>query len=124
MYLLDLPRRVGETVENANRSISELRSCITSLLFPMKLLLWFCMIVVIFDLFYNNTINESFTYRTICGIIDQLWYVIFYFSVPLFCNNLKKKVETIYNNDHLVFVDEFEEPSNDDDWIIIEKSDI
>ena len=123
MYLLELPRRIGETVENANRSINELRFSITSLLLPMKLLLWFCMIIVIFDLFFNNKINESFAYRTLCGLIDQLWYVIFYFSVPLFCTSLKQKVETVYNNDYWVVVDEFKQV-NHDDWVIIEKSDI
>ena len=123
MSLLELPRRVSETVENANRSINELRFSVTSLLFPMRLLLWFCMIIVIFDLFFNKTLNHSFAYRTLCGLIDQLWYVIFYFSIPFFCNFLKEKAEYIFNNNNWVIVDEFEQII-DDDWVVIEKSNI
>ena len=91
MYIFRLPQKVSETIEKAKRSIKELRFRITSLLLPVKLLLWFCIVIVFLDLFLNKSTGESFAYRTICGIMDQLWYVIFYFSVPCLWNNVKKK---------------------------------
>tara|TARA_B100001989_G_C24545509_1_gene470467 strand:- start:21 stop:383 length:363 start_codon:yes stop_codon:yes gene_type:complete len=117
MYILRLPQRVTETVENANRSISELRFSVTSLLLPVKLLLWFCIVIVFLDLFFNKSVNQSFAYRTICGIMDQLWYVIFYFSIPCLWQNVKKKANVFINYNDWVLVNEMEEL--DGDWVIV-----
>lgn len=117
MYIFRLPRRVSETVENANRSINELRFSITSLLLPVKLLLWICIAIVFLDLFLNKSTSNSFAFRIICGIMDQLWYVLFYLSVPCLWNNVKKKTENFINYNEWVVVSEMEEV--EDDWIIV-----
>ena len=117
MYILRLPQRVTETVENANRSINELRFSVTSLLLPVKLLLWFCIVIVLLHLFFKKSVNESFAYRTICRVIDQLRYVIFYFSVPCVWNNVKKKADVFVNYNDWVLINEMEEV--DDDWVIV-----
>lgn len=73
--------------------------------------------IVLLALFFQKSTNESFAYRTICGIMDQLWYVIFYFSIPCLWQNVKKKAYIIYNNDW-VLVNEIYQV--DDDWVIIQ----
>lgn len=80
--ILRLPQRVCETVDNANRSVGEIRMGVTSIVLPLKILLWMCIVIVVLDVARGQAVRQSIAYRMVSGAVDQLWYTIFYFSVP------------------------------------------
>ena len=49
--------------------------------------------------------------------MDQLWYVLFYFSIPCLWKNVKKKADVFVNYNDWVLINEMEEV--DDDWVIV-----
>ena len=82
MRIFLLPQRLSDAIDNANRSINEVRLSVTSVLLPLKVLLWVCISIVAIDICRGHRAHDSLAYRTIVGAIDQLWYAIFYFSIP------------------------------------------
>lgn len=120
MRLLHIPRKLSEAIENANRSITELRFSVTSVLLPLKLLLWFCISIVAFDITYGNVHRESLAYRTITGAVDQLWYAIFYFSIPLLWQMCRDRIELMRHKcDWIVVQGDCTSVHDEDDWVII-----
>lgn len=144
--LLCLPRRVCDAVENANRGISEIRLGITSVLLPLKVLIWISIAIVSFDMLRGTSIHHSVAYRMVVGAIDQLWYTIFYFSIPFLWNRSRVIVERIgERRDWIVVQDTVivarpserpdpnpspEEPrkgmeaADEDEWVLVDWSDI
>ena len=60
----------------------------------------------------------TFAKRTLEGAIDQLWYVVFYFTLPFTCNVCKVNIERLRDSTDWIIVDEYKE---DDEWIIVDK---
>ena len=137
--LLCLPQRVCDAVENANRGISELRLGITSVLLPLKVLIWISIMVVAFDVLRGTSVHHSIAYRMVVGAIDQLWYTIFYFSVPFLWHRSRLLVEKFSEGREWIVVkdagvDHEQNPSlraeicvettDEEDWVIVDWDEI
>ena len=84
MRILQLPRRFGDAIDNVNVGMLELRRGVLTLLLPLKILMWTCVVVVAYECAigvpYANA--PSMARRTMASAIDQFWYVVFYLTFP------------------------------------------
>ena len=119
MRIFNLHRRVSEAIDNANRSITDLRFSITSVLLPLKLLLWFCISMVAIDVARGTGYGESLAYRTLIGAVDQLWYVIFYFALPFAWQTCRDIVDKTRQRKDWIVVNESTETVDESEWVII-----
>lgn len=119
--LFEIPERMSETLTTANTAVLEMKRSISSVLLPLTLLLWLCLIVVGCEISRGDSslTGATFVHRTVTGAIDQLWYVIFYFSLPFTWHACTTNIERIRDNAGWIVVDD--DYIVEDDWLIIQK---
>ena len=123
MRLLELPQRVSDAIDTLNRGVCEIRTSISAVLFPLTLLLWICLIAVFVELYKGDSsfTRETFVHRTVSGAIDQLLYVVFYFSLPFTWHVCRTNVARVRESADWIMVDDTY--VIEDDWIIISNVD-
>lgn len=119
--ILELPRRISDAIDNANRSVNELRFGVSSVLLPLKILLWACIAIVSVDLARGTPVSQSFAYRMVVGAVDQLWYVIFYLSLPLLWQRGRARLEAARAKKEWILV----EPEWDEgEWVVLSTDEV
>ena len=120
--ILQLPRRISDAIDNANKSVIELRTNISNVLLPVKVLLWVCIAIVSVDLARGTTVSQSFAYRMIVGAVDQLWYVVFYLSIPLLWQRGLMRFESMRSAKGWIVIND-EHVWKEDEWVMVSDAD-
>ena len=121
MRILRLPRLINDAIDNANRSVSELRMAISGVLLPLKILLWACIVIILGDLARGTLVSQSFAYRMLIGAVDQLWYVVFYLSLPLLWQGGMARVVDMQERRDWIIVDAGWE---DEEWVVLSNDNV
>ena len=119
MLLLEIPERMRNVMDNANHSMTELRTSVTTVLYPLKFLLWCCIVAVAVEAYRGSLAYDSVAYRTIAGAIDQLWYVIFYCSVPAMLNSSQQVVSQLRAQREWVVIKHDMDRIEEEEWVIV-----
>lgn len=117
MRILELPQCVSDAIDTLNIGVCEIRTSVSVVLFPLTLLLWICLIAVLVYKGDSSFTRETLVHRTVSGAIDQLLYVVFYFSLPFTLHVCRSSVTRIRESTEWIMVDDTYDVL--DDWIII-----
>ena len=82
MRVMQLPRRIGNAIDNVNAGVDDFRRGVTTLLLPLKILVWASLVIVGYETVRGDYGTHSMAHRTMSSAVDQFWYVLFYSSVP------------------------------------------
>lgn len=82
MRVMQLPRRIGNAIDNVNAGVDDFRRGVGTLLLPLKILIWASLVIVGYESLKGVYGTHSIAYRTMASAVDQFWYVLFYSSVP------------------------------------------
>lgn len=115
MRLFRLAWEFGEVIDHANNGINEVRSGVASLVLPLKLLLWGCIVIVAVDALRGSA-SKSLAYRTVASAIDQLWYAIFYLTLPVLWKRGCERVSACKRRAEWIVVRGWSE----DEWAVVD----
>lgn len=118
--IFGITTQIQRMIDGMNDCIVDVKTGFMTLLIPMKLIAWVCLILVSLDGLLGR--GNGMAQRTISGAFDQFWYAVFYFSLPMLWKFVTDTVEGMRRNRDWIVVrpdSPTQADDDDDEWVIV-----